>query len=1043
MKLLNKLLSMVVVLTMLLSCVPAAVSTAAAAGNEYKPGLDIIILIDISNSNFSELDDYKDSCYDRNVMCLDAAAMLINMCDAEYSRVAVVPFNDEVPDSQWFDCWVDVSIPANRQALCNELYCDHMLSYDDYKWHVGDSKHSVALEHAYSLMTEKKQTNNPVLIVVLGDSVLGKGDSIDACVEFAEGIKNENATIYCVDMGSYDEDTLNEQLLFRVASGEGDKADYYWYDVEAEELKQRFSEIFADMIGSTHIPAAAYIEDENICYEFYIPNESVTEANLVLNRSHLSSSDYQILLNGAPIGDEHEVITYTFTEPAPRTSAEFSIQARTYDFISIKLVNPTPGKWKIIAPKSEEVTASTTLSYDILFNYQIEPVVDKLEEVYYQSHTINFSCSFVTEDGTKSTDKELYRGTAVENPGIEAMLYLYDENGASIGNGYTMTPNQETLNFNYALPVTALGALPAGTSTFYYEVNMRGDYMNKTSARESFTVENTCPGLTGASEIKWEENLQIANIFETGDKANGMIVIDAATLNSYFSDKDGDVLTCSVTEAYGVNASMNDGALVIEKADNEMHDDAYVVVTASDKAGQSVSMKIMVNVLSVKSLVEECVSVNIVPSVAGAELVKGEEVTLNVEFSINAPEGADKNAFPYSYLNSTVNTEKLFANASVVYTFEANDDISGADNGDGTATINVGKVDNATITANVEVNIGPEGNVITKKATSETFVVKNAEPVIVDISDELSAAGASVVTDAQGNNSVSFDVDKDKPVAEKLSFDIGAWFSDADVDNGFDEFHYYVTIETLEETSDIFSPARSLLRMVGLADKEGPIVQVNGVEAMIAAEEIAGVKTYDLGASTELNIDAMRFGNAKVTVIAVDNDDITAEQSFEYHITSSVETLMCIVVYVILLIILIIIIAVLINKFIIHQKWKKKPGYCVTLNGYQQMTLNGSNESPFLITGRKTTTLKNLARQFNIDDGGAGQAAFAAIKLWPTLGNKIKVELNKKSRVINSVVIKVNNNTLSKSAKWGSGEAILVAYKDSNGVEYECEFRRS
>ena len=75
-------------------------------------------------------------------------------------------------------------------------------------------------------------------------------------------------------------------------------------------------------------------------------------------------------------------------------------------------------------------------------------------------------------------------------------------------------------------------------------------------------------------------------------------------------------------------------------------------------------------------------------------------------------------------------------------------------------------------------------------------------------------------------------------------------------------------------------------------------------------------------------------------------------------------------------------------KLVVHRPWpnRRQPGFQVILNGFQQMTMQGEMQSPFNRTGRAPCKLGVLAKQFEIQDGGAGNAVFNRVQLWPTTG---------------------------------------------------------
>ena len=125
MKLMRKTIALLIAVLML-----CAISMPALGepGEQQSPGLDVVIVMDFSSSTFPGLPGEH---ADGEFMSLDAAAMLINMCDSEFSNVAVVPFTQgaeywkEFNKSQnadlWYN-WIDMSDMDRRSALCDSLF---------------------------------------------------------------------------------------------------------------------------------------------------------------------------------------------------------------------------------------------------------------------------------------------------------------------------------------------------------------------------------------------------------------------------------------------------------------------------------------------------------------------------------------------------------------------------------------------------------------------------------------------------------------------------------------------------------------------------------------------------------------------------------------------------------------------------------------------------------------------------------------------------------------------------------------------------------
>ena len=87
-----------------------------AASAEVQTGIDLVILLDSSKSMSDSAYGRRDGEYKR----LDAAVMMINMCDNAQSRVAVVPFTDHIDASAPWSQMVDIS-DVHARAQFHEI----------------------------------------------------------------------------------------------------------------------------------------------------------------------------------------------------------------------------------------------------------------------------------------------------------------------------------------------------------------------------------------------------------------------------------------------------------------------------------------------------------------------------------------------------------------------------------------------------------------------------------------------------------------------------------------------------------------------------------------------------------------------------------------------------------------------------------------------------------------------------------------------------------------------------------------------------------
>ena len=1009
--------------------------TYAESAEETNPGLDVIILLDISFSMFQGL---SNTPHDPEAMCLDASAMLIHMCDAQYSRVAVVPFTNRIPEnSNWWNRWVDVSDANYRRALCDELYCKNMMDLPQGGWHNGMTDHRVPLKAAKALIENREpDQKNPVLVVMIGDSDIEEGtygDITNECVSLADEIKAMGAKIYCLDLGANPSRTLMRQI----ASGTTDeeKMEFYWSGLRADDLKVYFGRVFADMIGSKQDQRFAAVKEESIEMDLYVPNNSVSEVNFVLKLSQIDGMDSIVLRNGDEIVTEGpNLLMYTQTNPVD-TRASYSPEARTYDFVSVKLIDPDAGSWTLSA-KRGDISMSEQMSIDVLFNYDVQLKTDVdaqgHEGSYYQKDTVKLTANFVDAQGEDSQDEFMYRGDSdADHPGIKAFLTVYDSDGTAVLSDLPMQANAEQKRFEYDLPVRELGQiLIGGPQSYFFEVKAYGevDSISRTSLnRGTFQVENTTPSISG-SATETMDPLTVENVLQDSSAEKTA----TRDLNTYFFDADGDELTYKVQGAEGVSADIKGSTLIISDAGSGNVEDAWVDVVAVDSMGQeSDPLRFETQVISVRALVEDCVSARLVPEDEQAkqgEIHKGEQLNVKLKFEIKAPEGK-ATEFPYNHLQEAVTEEVLKNAAQVDYRLaQEPKDMNWEPEDDYNGVLNVGVTNGDAVEIVAEISLGG----VKKEASTGTLTVKNAAPQAKDISQDWTDAGAELQ-----EATYYITVDREKVDPERLTFRMQDWFQDDDVDQEFDSLEYRVEILPQEETGDMFTLPRKILRLFGLTEKKGIAVSFDGAED----NKETGIREGTLEGA-ELALLPQQFGNVLVKVIATDADGEEAEQVFGCRVISSREKMFCVGVYAVFALILLAILILLYVKLVVHRPWpnRRQPGFQVILNGFQQMTMQGEMQSPFNRTGRAPCRLSVLAKQFEIQDGGAGNAVFSRVQLWPTMGSKIVVEpVNKRVDVKG---VKVEGNPLTKKRKWPRNGSITVTYLDESGNENVCVFKR-
>ncbi|MDO4866181.1 MAG: VWA domain-containing protein [Clostridia bacterium] len=1002
------------------------------------PGLDVVVVIDFSFSTFPGLGNNNPA--DPETMCLDAATMLINMCDAKFSKAAIVPFTDEqrfIDDynashgSLW-KTWIDVSDPVRRRALCDSLYANDVDYASGANLHTGLTNYALGMQQALDLMS-RSDTGNQKLVLVLGDGISkpASAENEQMAVDCARQIEAFGGRIYCMQFGN---DPNGQNLLRSIATS----PETYWSGVQPSELKDRFSGVFAELIGTEQETVTAQAGDgDDIVFDIRIPHKAITEVNVVVDRNKIEGGVSVQDNNGQQIGDGPNLIMYTNDHTLSAGSSGLKGQAyQRYDFVSLKIIEPDPGTWKVSARRAADVSADEQMTIDLLYNYQIELAAGLTgadDNAFRKNEHVTIESWFVDATGAPSSDISLYGGRQADGTGIEAVLTVYDANNNPVLET-PMTADYDNSRFVCDIDLNTASFVnknAADQQTFHYGVSASGDHL----FRETENNENNVFVVFGDKPVATETEPQFLGTIRINDifDENAPVELESKPLSGCFKDEDDDPLTYVIASRSGLEGEIVDNEkLVVHRVSDDNLKDGYVDVYAQDGAGnKSESVRFTANVISVGDLLNDCLTISadpVQPEIAElgtglepGQLGKGGSATVQVAYDL-VPPSAD---FPYSELAALELRDKLDGVLAVEHvTVEKPKDAEVVNDEFGlgytvSAKRNTGKVQ---VDSTYSINGGES-----KPLGSNTFEVVNVAPVVVEDLEGLLAGNGG----ESGEAGVVFTVDKDNPELGKLSHALNDWFTDAD--GAFDSLSFTASAENQEEEKDLFTPARAILRTFGLIAKEGPVVETN-----------ADVDSGALEGDT-LNVTAARFGRSHVTVTATDEDDESVSYAIDYNITSSRDRLMCIITYAVILLILAVIAAVLINKYVVHRPWPRhNDEYRVTQNDFAVLSDEGKESRRFGRTRRKPCTLKVLADHFTIMDDGSGAQVFSKIQLWPTTGNRLVVELKKNAALPNGSSVKVDGTVITRSrkAKWCRNGRITVAFRDTAGNENTVVFKR-
>lgn len=167
-----------ILLIVLLSAGVMSVACAQTT-QQSKLALDMVLVVDESGSMSAAVNNMHDRYGYRH----DAAASLIGLCDAEKSRVALLPFStnvittiDGVNELKEIDITSHNDTRRKMLKLLENDGTDYSTLYGYSRKYGGETDLGSALERAVEILVENKSDNHPV-IVLLSDGEIEISDS--------------------------------------------------------------------------------------------------------------------------------------------------------------------------------------------------------------------------------------------------------------------------------------------------------------------------------------------------------------------------------------------------------------------------------------------------------------------------------------------------------------------------------------------------------------------------------------------------------------------------------------------------------------------------------------------------------------------------------------------------------------------------------------------------------------------------------------------------------------------------------------------------
>ena len=481
----------------LLICLVAALlaGTAAYADNNQKNklALDMVVIIDESASMSVPQNSLNDEYGYRH----DAAAALIGLCDANKSRVALLPFSSGiittipgVNELKEIDIKNNGAVRRNMLKLLYNVHDRDDMNANLYTYSIvrgGETDIGSALERAVELLQENAGENRQV-IIVLSDGEISfrdndaqkKKESEQKFLNAQQAAKDSGITIYSVAL------KLDSKMLAKAAS---DTNGLYYTISSPEDLPTIFNGVFAHLVGSDVVT----LNSENVSTgndqymtTFRVPNLSIAEANILL-----------------PVGEEGEVSVFKPGSSQAMTFNETTcLRYSTKYFTLVKILNPDQiGEWSIQYTQSSGLNkkqreALSRISINVIFSYDVVPKIVANHDPLRKKDNTVLDMYFVKPNGDTSTDAALYTG------GISASLELIDSNGdakiVSSVDGISetvipMTGEQD----RFTLPIVLKDVFPDIRGGEYtVRIALKGDGMDDI-AETTMQVENLAPALTG------------------------------------------------------------------------------------------------------------------------------------------------------------------------------------------------------------------------------------------------------------------------------------------------------------------------------------------------------------------------------------------------------------------------------------------------------------------------------------------------------------------------------------------------------------------
>ncbi len=659
----------------------AGAAGTAAAGNS----VDIVILVDQSKSMNNVIwSNQKWTANgqqnDKEGYRMDAAQMLIAMCDMNGSRVAYLPFGGNIIDfsnnSVRTNELYDISDTSTRTSLM-QLIEAHRALYDEKKTEAGgleiNTDYGNALVQAINLLQNRSDSykkSNQAMIVLLtdGENSVSKdnkdiwqwdaGENRYISVPSADNNYTYTKAIadaLCVDAANRAAQCgIKIYTVALYETGKREKADQYIRNLDnlaaitgvqgkelssanATDLPDYFGDIFADQIGSAQM--SLHPVQNGDYYEVGIPvlNESVREVNLMLPLAGIDKNSVELM------------------DTNDKTVSSGLMESK--NFRMYKIQNPRPtGIWKLRFKMADKNAAAGDISLNLLYNYTISLKTKIAENYGALSDVSAFSSSKVSQ---LTLDARFY-DMQTNQPSRDSNLY-------TVSYSY---PNQEAwwvINCAYSIKdasgnAVGSGALASnGTDTFSGSIDL--SRFNLKSGSYTLTVTTDGAGLTRNNTLALTLRNETPALVSGKSALNAAYYVDYADgarlpgnntpnisekLSGLVTDNDKDPLTFSIVPGSVQNAELFDAnSLQIIESNGEAYLTATVArdssgayksgtfacqVTANDGDGGEVTLPVTIDVQSGVASAGKNLIISKTGFISGNKAQKSAPITVSVAF---------------------------------------------------------------------------------------------------------------------------------------------------------------------------------------------------------------------------------------------------------------------------------------------------------------------------------------------------------------------------------------------------------------------------